>query len=382
MAFAVADRVKELTTSSSTGSISLDGAPDGYQTFAAGVGGGNVCHYALQHRTEDEWEVGVGTLDGMGTTLARSLVLASSSAGATVDLSAGTKDVWVTLPAAALPNALPAPGGRLTGVSGVPISESDNTNLSTVYYCPFSGNRIDLWNGHAWQPAVFAELSLSLAFCNPDEIYDVFGYFSDVASGSVALELSSAWMSDTSRTDAVSGLNGVIVQDSDNTRRLLGTIRICSGGAYTEDSRSRRFIWNMYNRAPRSLRIYQASNWTYSSTTTRQAAGDTDNQIEVVAGVAGEPVFLSLYSLSQIGTAGHYSRHGWGVNTLSSFTRYGFNYASAANGYGNSTVALSQPQQLGYSVYYWLEQGSSAAGTVTITNHAGAYSGAEGLWSC
>lgn len=380
MAFGVADRVKETTTSTGTGNLSLGGAVAGFQTFLAGVGASNVCHYALQHRTSSEWEVGVGTLDMMGTTLTRSLVFSSSNLGALVSLSAGTKDIWVTLPATSLAGAIPDPGGRLTGVSGNPISENDNTSLMTLYYTPFSGNRIDLWNGYAWQPTTFSEMSLSVMSGASNAIYDVFAYLSNTSTGAVALELSSAWMSDTSRMDAVSLLNGVYVKSSNNTRRLLGTFRMVSGGSYTEDSRSRRFIWNLYNRAPKAVRIYYASNWTYSATTVRQAAGAAANQIEVVAGVAGDPIFLSLYALAQINTAGNYTRHGWGVNSTTTFLRYGFAYTGAANGYGNATVTLSQPQRLGYSKYVWLEQGS--LGTVTITNQAGAYSGAEGVWPC
>jgi hypothetical protein len=223
-------------------------------------------------------------------------------------------------------------------------------------------------------------MTISVIPSTSNAIYDVFAYLSNTSTGAVSLELSSAWMSDTARMDSVSLLDGVYVKSSNNTRRLLGTIRAISGGFYTEDSRSRRFIWNLYNMVPMAMRIYYASNWTYSATTVRQAAGAAANQIEVVAGMAGNPIFLSLYALAQISTAANYTRHGWGVNSTTTFTRYGFAYTGAANGYGNATVTLSQPQRLGYSKYVWLEQGS--LGTVTITNQAGAYSGAEGVWPC
>jgi len=96
MALVVKDRVKETTTSTGTGTITLAGAVSGFQSFTV-VGDGNTTYYAIVGSTE--WEVGVGTYTASGTTLSRDSILESSNSGSAVNFSAGTKDVFVTYPA-------------------------------------------------------------------------------------------------------------------------------------------------------------------------------------------------------------------------------------------------------------------------------------------
>lgn len=102
-----ADRVKETTTSTSTGAVTLAGAATGFQTFSAAIGNGNTCYYTIAGQTGSEWEVGIGTYSTSGNQLARTTVLASSNAGSLVNFSAGTKDVFVTYPA-----SMAVPEGR------------------------------------------------------------------------------------------------------------------------------------------------------------------------------------------------------------------------------------------------------------------------------
>lgn len=98
MALVLADRVKETTTTTGTGTITLLGAATGFQSFSA-IGNGNTTYYCIAGQTSSEWEVGIGTYTSSGTTLARNTVLSSSNSGSLVDFSAGTKDVFVTYPA-------------------------------------------------------------------------------------------------------------------------------------------------------------------------------------------------------------------------------------------------------------------------------------------
>jgi len=100
MSIGFADRVKDTTTSTGTGSITLAGsAPTGYRTFASAFATGSRVYYCISSSSGSEWEVGFGTLTA-STTLARTQVLASSNSGSAVNLSAGTKDVFCTFPAA------------------------------------------------------------------------------------------------------------------------------------------------------------------------------------------------------------------------------------------------------------------------------------------
>jgi len=100
MALVLDDRVRETSSTTGTGTLNLGGAVGGFQTFVAGVGDGNTTYYAIVHRTEAEWELGVGTVTDASTdTLARTTVISSSNSDSAVSFSAGTKDVFVTQPA-------------------------------------------------------------------------------------------------------------------------------------------------------------------------------------------------------------------------------------------------------------------------------------------
>lgn len=98
MPLVIADRVQETTTTTGTGTITLAGAVSGFQSFSA-VGNGNTTYYTIAHTTAAEWEVGIGTYTSSGTTLARTTILSSSNSNNPVNFSAGTKNVFCTLPA-------------------------------------------------------------------------------------------------------------------------------------------------------------------------------------------------------------------------------------------------------------------------------------------
>ena len=100
MALVINNRVRELTSTEGTGAVTLGGAVGGFQTFAAGIGNLNTTYYAISINSENEWEVGLGTLNADSSTLARTNPpLESSNGDALVDFSAGSKEVFCTLPA-------------------------------------------------------------------------------------------------------------------------------------------------------------------------------------------------------------------------------------------------------------------------------------------
>jgi hypothetical protein len=121
MAFVLADRVRETTTSTGTGTITLAGAVTGFQTFAA-IGNANTTYYTIAGQGTSEWEVGIGTYTSSGTTLARNTVLASSNSGSLVNFSSGTKDVFCDYPA----------GRAVIGGMGYIENEAVITQSSTV----------------------------------------------------------------------------------------------------------------------------------------------------------------------------------------------------------------------------------------------------------
>lgn len=99
MALIQADRVKETTTTTGQGTVTLAGAVTGFQSFSV-IGNGNTTYYCIAGQGTSEWEVGIGTYTSSGTTLSRDTVLSSSAGAPTkTTFSAGIKDVFVTYPA-------------------------------------------------------------------------------------------------------------------------------------------------------------------------------------------------------------------------------------------------------------------------------------------
>ena len=141
MALVVKDRVRETSTTTGTGTLTLAGAVTGFQTFSSAIGNTNTTYYTITNGAE--WEVGIGTV--AAGTLARTTVLASSNAGSAVTFSAGTKDVFCTYPAGkalytdASGNAIGlgtvASTTTLTNATGLPISTGVSglgTNVATA----------------------------------------------------------------------------------------------------------------------------------------------------------------------------------------------------------------------------------------------------------
>lgn len=149
MALVLADRVKETTTTTGTGTLTLAGAATGFQSFSV-IGNGNTTYYAISSSGSSEWEVGLGTYTSSGTTLARTTILASSNAGSAVNLSAGTKDVFVTFPSSfAISPTLTTPAlgtpasGNLSnctvdGTDSVGFRNIPQNSQSAAYTCVLS----------------------------------------------------------------------------------------------------------------------------------------------------------------------------------------------------------------------------------------------------
>lgn len=94
----LADRVKESTTTTGVGAITLLGAATQYKSFASAFGGSSVNNifYSIVGQTGSEWEVGLGTFNG-SNSITRNTVIASSNSNALVNFSAGVKDVFCDL---------------------------------------------------------------------------------------------------------------------------------------------------------------------------------------------------------------------------------------------------------------------------------------------
>ena len=99
MALVIADRVKETSTTTGTGVLTLAGAPSGFVTFASKCAVGDTVFYIVEHQSANEWECGKGTYSA-ANQLTRTTVLAGTNGASAVNFSAGTKNVFVSAPAA------------------------------------------------------------------------------------------------------------------------------------------------------------------------------------------------------------------------------------------------------------------------------------------
>lgn len=91
------DRVQETFSTTGTGTISLGGSVTGYQAFGTACNNSDTAYYAATDGTN--WEVGLGTYATSGNTFARTTIYASSNGGAAVSWAAGTKNIWLNVPA-------------------------------------------------------------------------------------------------------------------------------------------------------------------------------------------------------------------------------------------------------------------------------------------
>lgn len=98
MALVIKDRVKETTTTTGTGALSLAGAESNFVTFSSVLSNGDTTYYGIVDSNNTDFEVGLGTYASSGNTLTRTTVFASSNSGSAVDLSAGSKIVFCAYP--------------------------------------------------------------------------------------------------------------------------------------------------------------------------------------------------------------------------------------------------------------------------------------------
>lgn len=128
MSFNYFDRVKESSTTTGTGNISLGGAISGFITFSSVFSNGSNMYYCIADQSASNWEVGVGTYNTSGNTLSRTTVLASSNSGSKVNFTSMSLFVFCT--AAALGQGV-APAA-ITGLLPTSISGTNTTAAITV----------------------------------------------------------------------------------------------------------------------------------------------------------------------------------------------------------------------------------------------------------
>jgi hypothetical protein len=264
--------------------------------------------------------------------------------------------------------------GRLSLTTAVPITTSDVTGATSIYYTPYLGNAIALYDGTNWQTITFAEVALALGTLTSGLPYDVFGVLS---AGALTTEML-AWTNTTTRATALALQNGVYVKSGAATRRYLGTF-FTTSTTQTEDSLLKRYVFNATNRVRRPLeRIETTANWPGSGTSWRQVNGSSANQVGVLIGLSDIPVHVATYLLAGDGSSITSIGSSIGIDSTSAPAAHQIGMAgrvsliTQTNGMATSTY--DGYPGVGQHLLQWLERAGDAA---NVTFHSASDSAYE-----
>jgi hypothetical protein len=264
--------------------------------------------------------------------------------------------------------------GRITLTSNTPIPSADVTAATTVYWSPYQGNRIALYDGAQWSVYSFSQLSLALGVDAADTNYDLFAY---INSGAVAIE-RLAWTNATTRATGLTLQDGVLVKSGAATRRYLGTYRTTSAAGQCEDSVTKRFVWNYYNRTLRTLLKSEGTNsWTYTTANYQQANASTANQVALVVGYAEVQLNLEIIAFASNTDVNVNVAVAVGEDsTTATFSEpIGLGAQTAV---ANRIVRVHARQilrypSIGYHYYAWLEKSDTTGTTTWYGDNGGSF---------
>lgn len=297
---------------------------------------------------------------------------------------------------------LPPPQGYLTLTSATPIIVSDVTAATAVYYTPFVGNLIPIWNGVRFMPTVFTEMTLSLSSSHSaSSIYDVFA-FSD--SGTLRLVTGPVWSTSTAGSGArgtgagttqLTRADGFWVNAVSMTGRNGSTTysvgagygtylgSICMDGTNGQVTCSRTYgqsrkwsTWNAYNKQEIYLKAGDATaSWTYNSATVRQSNAATTN-VYVFCGLAEDIINLTFTQRALATSAGSNGPSscsigiGWNSTTAVSgkagYLRSTNVAASACDAGADMVASFLQVPTIGLNAAYALESAPNNSSSQTF----------------
>lgn len=193
---------------------------------------------------------------------------------------------------------------RLTLVSGTPVMTTTQSAKTTLYFTPYKGNDISLYDGTNWQLYSTSEISMSLGGLTASKNYDIWCYNN---GGTPTLE-ALVWTNDTTRATALTTQDGVYVKSGDASRRYVGTIRINSSGGQCDwkygsaaagGGAADFGVWNYNNRVSVATAVKDTTDsWTYGTASWRSANNSTTNRVSFVTGVAEDSVSAEYLAIS------------------------------------------------------------------------------------
>lgn len=291
--------------------------------------------------------------------------------------------VWTAVNAASAAAIVPPPQGYLTLTSGTPVITGDVTAATSVFYTPYVGNLVPIYNGSSFIPTTFAEQTLTLSSSHAaSNIYDVFMFNN---SGVPTVVTGPSWSAGTSGnitagscargtgaggttltrvggilTNAVqiTGRNGATTFTiGANLATYLGTIFMDGTNGqiscHVTYGQSRKWgVWNAYNRVPLQIKAGDGTaTWSYTTNTIRAANGSSANSITVLQGLPEESYEFAT-------TARVTSANLAASQTSGGIVGIGFNSTTAISGQqgeyiigGGSGVTGNAINSLNFSLY-------------------------------
>lgn len=239
------------------------------------------------------------------------------------------------------------PQGRLTLTSGTPVLTSTVSAATTVYYTPYVGNMVPIYDGTNLVPNALAELSIALGSnWTTNSNWDVF-IASD--SGTIRACTGPAWTSDTARgtgagTTELTRVNGLLLNNVTVTCRYNNTTTFsvaASRGTYVGSFRTGSAgqtnfiygalaangtagvlgIWNMYNRVSVSTLVADTTDsWTLTTNAVwRDANASSTMRVDYISGLE-EDSFVGQYnSNATTNTANNPAMIGVGYDSSTAF---------------------------------------------------------------
>ncbi len=246
----------------------------------------------------------------------------------------------------------------------------------TMYFTPYNGAQISVFDGTRWKRYTFAELSLALGTLTAALMYDVFIYDN---SGTLTLEFL-AWTSATVRATLLVLQDGILCKTGALTRRYLGSFYTDSTTSTVDDAGGiasavggKRFVYNAYNRKQAHGRVIDTtSSWAYSTATWRQSNGAAGNKCEFIQGLSEEIITVDGHTSASGSASGAEANASVGIDSTTlpdALATIGIltNSALTVNALREIPFALKRFVPIGYHYAAWLERSN----TTTTTSYYG-----------
>jgi hypothetical protein len=310
--------------------------------FTAGI--------ALSEQLNKVWRQSSVMTAALAQAISQTLSVDVLDSGGAASVTALTNQIVATMAAASSYAAPPlTPQGRLTLATGTPVMSADVLGSTVVYYTPYIGNQIPIWNGSQYVNYTFApDLTLSLtAAAAANSIVDVFATVSGAAA---VLGFGPVWGTSTpgscsrgtgagttqlGRTQGLWGnanvitlYNGATTYSAIPAHRAtyLGSVYVDGTSGQTSYAASfgqnrKCGVWNAYNRKAMHFQAGDSTTSWGSASGPRAWNADANNVVSAFCGLP-EEAFLAQTMNRTTGSTSHIGRFGVGWNSTSAFSGF------------------------------------------------------------